>query len=83
MNCIICGRPADRHHIKTRGSGGGDEESNILLLDRIHHVEIHKMGLNSFIKKYPNVRQVLIAKGWEYNEFLGRWVYAKREAPTE
>lgn len=51
--CTVCGTyPSDPHHIKTRGSGGGDTASNLLALCRVHHVEIHKIGSRTFMKKY-------------------------------
>lgn len=53
MPCFICGaRPSDPHHIRTRGSGGGDEPNNMLPLCRMHHVEIHRIGVKSFAERY-------------------------------
>lgn len=39
------------HHIKTRGAGGKDE-SNLLPLCAKHHYELHKIGKDTFAKKY-------------------------------
>jgi hypothetical protein len=52
--CIVCGKvPSDPDHLRTRGAGGGDEESNIIPLCRHpHHIERHTIGLKSFVKKY-------------------------------
>ena len=41
-----CSGGLDVHHIKTRGSGGGDTGDNLILLCRKHHQEAH-MGLIS------------------------------------
>ena len=38
--CLLCGKwgvPIERHHIKSRGSGGGDEENNLIDLCTICH----------------------------------------------
>lgn len=70
--CVInkCLFKAERHHIKTRGSGGSDEEWNILHICRFHHTEIHKIGAYRFSNKYPEIKQILSEKGWEFkNEF--------------
>lgn len=50
--CKVCGRIGERHHIKSRGAGGGDEDKNILILCRNHHQEIHMIGKKTFAKKY-------------------------------
>ena len=51
--CVVCGLwPVDVHHIRTRGSGGGDELSNLMALCRRHHVEIHQTGRETFMRKY-------------------------------
>jgi hypothetical protein len=66
LDCIICGKSnADKAHIKTKGSGGPDDDSNIMFLCRIHHVEQHKIGIITFIEKYPSVKKTIEAKGWE------------------
>jgi hypothetical protein len=64
--CIVCGQPgAERHHIKTRGSGGTDDEWNIMYLDRRHHQEVHQIGIITFTEKYEVVRRYLELNGWE------------------
>ena len=51
--CLVCGRgPSDPHHLKTRGAGGDDSDDNLIALCRVHHVEIHKIGRDTFIQKY-------------------------------
>ncbi len=72
MNCLACNRqPADRHHIKTRGSGGTDEDFNLIALCRICHTAIHRMGSVKFILKHPNVEIHFRNKGWEIKEIFG------------
>ena len=61
MRCEICGLPADRHHVVSRGAGGVDEEYNILLLCRGHHREIHSIGWRTFARRYPKVREAVEA----------------------
>ena len=75
MRCLVCNKlDTDRHHFKTRGSGGTDDEWNILFVCRIHHIEIHKIGNNSFVEKYPEVKDWLLKSGWNFNEFKKKWV---------
>lgn len=52
MKCIVCGLVAEPHHIKSRGAGGDDTIENLLPLCRIHHTEIHTIGLKAFKLKY-------------------------------
>lgn len=73
MKCLICRLPAERHHIKTRGSGGSDDEWNILFICRIHHIECHKIGTSTFAEKYIQVKLWLLSHNWEFNEVLNKW----------
>ena len=54
MSCCVCGAEnmSDAHHIKTRGSGGGDELSNLMPLDRMCHIKAHTIGVKTFYKRY-------------------------------
>jgi hypothetical protein len=64
--CLHCGSPfVDRAHVKTRGSGGGDEDWNIMFLCREAHIEQHKLGIATFAMKYDSVMDWLIENGWE------------------
>ena len=74
--CKACGKrnDIDVHHVKSRGSGGGDEEWNLIPLCRNCHVKIHQYGISKFISKYPNAGEYLISRGWEYDEVIGKWV---------
>ena len=74
MTCIICGAQGEKHHFKSRGSGGTDDEWNIMPLSRGHHVEFHKLGATTFVNKYPQAKEWLIKNGWEFNEFKKKWV---------
>ncbi len=78
MSCIICGLDSERHHIKTRGSGGTDHENNIMMLCRNHHIECHKIGLKTFVRSY-NLKSYMESKNWEYFDVLGKWI-SPREA---
>lgn len=41
--CEICGKKGqtEKHHIKTKGSGGNDTEENLIEVCRICHTKIH------------------------------------------
>ena len=70
--CVVCGAsPTDIDHIKTRGSGGEDEEFNRWSLCRTHHIEKHH-GWTGFLQKYPQAKTALEAKGWEIQTLFGR-----------
>lgn len=70
--CVICGRiPSDRAHIKTRGSGGKNQEFNLIRLCREHHSEQHNIGFVSFSEKYPVIRMLLKLKGWRITDVFG------------
>lgn len=73
MSCLICGHSeTDDCHIKTKGSGGSNEPWNIMPLCRTHHVEQHKIGIITFIKKYLEVRKDIESKGWDIINQFGR-----------
>lgn len=54
MPCEVCraAPPNDTDHIRTVGSGGGDELSNLMPLCRKHHQEKHQTGIKTFASKY-------------------------------
>lgn len=75
MNCLACGiLGVDLHHIKTRKSGGCDSHFNLMPLCRIHHVEIHKIGMNSMAEKYPKIMKFLIDNSYTYCLIRNKWV---------
>lgn len=57
--CVICGSLGERDHVVTRGSGGGDEETNIIWLCRIHHTLRHQKGVVWLADKYPAYKKIL------------------------
>lgn len=73
--CEICGAftELDRDHIKTKGSGGRDDESNIWLICRSCHIAKHRNGLSWIIEKYPHTEKILLDKGWKMVNIFGRW----------
>ena len=74
LNCLVCNKlGVDLHHIKTRKSGGSDNDYNLMPLCRLHHTEIHKIGLTTFANKYNQVKEFLISHGWEL-DFRNRYV---------
>ncbi len=64
FKCTICAKPAERAHIKSRGAGAGWEDWEWVYLCRSHHVEQHKIGIITFIRKYPQFFSAIKAKGW-------------------
>ena len=48
--CVICGRPGEPHHPKTKGSGGSDLDAKPLC--HIHHRQFHGWGRFTFCEKY-------------------------------
>lgn len=61
------------HHIKTRGSGGSDSENNQMPLCAKHHTEVHKIGLNTFAKKYRKV-EIFLKRTHEFDNFINKWL---------
>lgn len=58
--CIICHGPATEYdHVKTRGSGGSDEERNLAPMDRGCHQLRHQMGIVWLADKYPRYKKWL------------------------
>ena len=73
--CIVCNRQGvDLHHVKTRGSGGSDEEFNLMPLCRWHHSQIHTEGLNKLSMKY-RVRNWLEDNDYVYDAYIARWIH--------
>jgi len=73
--CAVCGSLVTcAHHIKSKGSGGHDVESNLMALCQQHHNEVHQYGLRLFVDKYPQVEHVLKSKGWEQTA-AGKWLF--------
>lgn len=66
--CVICGKPSDPCHIKSRGSGGDDAHSNLISFCRTHHQQQHAYGWAKLCFKYPLVVFVLEKKGWVFEK---------------
>lgn len=64
-------RGCDPCHIKSKGSGGPDEEWNLIGLCRNHHIESHKIGWFAFCEKYPSVMNQLMSRGWKFENQFG------------
>lgn len=58
--CEVCGRPAEAHHIVSRGAGGTDESWNVLLLCRRCHRYYHDYGWVKFASYYPHLRAKIL-----------------------
>ena len=55
--CCVCGKPSELHHIDSVGAGRNRKEichigMRALPLCRLHHVEVHRIGRETFLKKY-------------------------------
>ena len=70
--CLLCNRQAVFAHVKTRGSGGDDVIENSMPLCGIHHDEQGRIGIVTFVEKYPIVENNLASKGWRIVEIFGR-----------
>jgi hypothetical protein len=70
---MICENMGEPHHFATRGSGGGDEVYNLTYLCRAHHTEIHQIGRQTFVEKYPVLKTFLLHHNWSICELTGKW----------
>jgi hypothetical protein len=68
VNCLCCGAvpPVDACHIKSRGSGGGDEWFNVIPMCRNCHSLQHQVGWFSFCEKFSHVKHHLELLGWSF-----------------
>lgn len=78
QRCLVCSKlGVDVAHVKTRGSGGLDDEFNLMPLCRAHHTLQHAIGILSFVRQNPVVAAYLETKGWTidngklWNDHLG------------
>lgn len=84
IGCVVCGTwEFEKHHLKTRKSGGSDRETNLFELCRSHHTEIHTLGTNRFAMKYERFKKELIRKGWEFDLTLLRWTHVLERSIIE
>lgn len=71
--CVTCQTVGiDYHHLKSKKSGGCNCGHNLISLCRAHHVEIHKIGRNTFVKKHK-LETYLKFKGWLHES--GKWFF--------
>ena len=70
-NCLICFKPSDAAHIKSRGAGGDDAHDNLIPLCRWHHQLQHSMGWAKFTMGWPIVLNALKDRGWEIRREFG------------
>lgn len=72
--CLSCGGVScDVDHIRSRGSGGGEEPQNKWRLCRLCHTRKHSEGLSRFIQGNLNLIRALCKKGWHFDEYLKKW----------
>ena len=73
--CLCCEKiTVEWHHLKTRKSGGSDHWKNMVPLCREHHQLAHLKHHTYMAIKFDGFRKALIARGWEFNGFLDKWV---------
>jgi len=75
--CLVCGSTDDSvagDHIKSFGSGGECCHENMWAMCFDHHREKHDIGLTLFVERYPDLKGHLKSKGWDYDEFSGKWI---------
>lgn len=74
--CIVTGKQGcDLHHIKTRGSGGTDDEWNLIPISRTLHQRWHHRGTQYMVKGYPAIRNWMIKNGWKFDIYSGKWLH--------
>lgn len=78
--CIGCRKKTDGgnclHHVKSRGSGGGNEAFNLMPLCFSCHELIHR-GMNKFVSKRRGVESWLLENGWNFCVTRGKWIRSK------
>lgn len=63
-SCVICGKPADIHHVNSVGMGNDRElvdhrQKHLIALCREHHQQAHQMGWPMFKENY-HVKAILL-----------------------
>ena len=71
--CEACGSigQTDGAHIKSKGSGGSDDDGNIIDLCRRCHSLQHFLGWDRFIRERERVEKALAKKGFEIVDEFG------------
>lgn len=73
--CVACGTDQNIHvhHVRSRGSGGCDNDFNKLHLCALCHVlgnrSWHKRGFTWFFSQYPHVWETLKKRDWYISPF--------------
>lgn len=71
MNCVACGSlTKELDHIKTKGSGAGNESYEVWPLCRSCHTEKGK-SLVKFVEKNPHLNHELTIRGWTLTNIFG------------
>jgi hypothetical protein len=75
MNCIICGKTGEDHHLLTQKAYPElrDEDWNKMPLCRRHHSQFHRMAATYMANIFKPVRMFLNAKGWKFCETKKKW----------
>jgi len=84
LNCVICKKEGEGHHILTRKAYPGliDAKFNIIPLCRAHHSEWHNKAATYMADTYYQAKIWLVFNGWHYCQTKKTWVppsYSKRE----
>lgn len=68
--CVVCGgRPSDPSHVRSKGSGGPDEDWNVIPHCRSCHMVWHRVGPWVFCQKHPRFKSHLETLGWYWDGF--------------
>lgn len=68
ISCVICAhKETEIHHIKTRGSGGGDYAWNCIPVCRFCHQRIHQVGMIEVCKLFPHFLEYIQKLGWYFD----------------
>jgi hypothetical protein len=83
--CVLCRKhPAGEvHHIKPKGSGGGDWDHNTVSMCRFCHTMTHQLGLLRVTKLYPKFKELIERMGWQYDLVLLRWTHSENFSPHQ
>jgi len=81
--CVVCGCKSDAAHVRSRGSGGGDEPANLMPLCRRHHSEQHSGGWHRFANAHMSVMEALWRRGWRFELTPPVWKLVKASGGEE
>jgi hypothetical protein len=77
--CVLCGSPAEHHHLKTRKAHPEYEHKdwNKIAVCRKHHRMFHDKGTKYMADTFEFVTDWLKHHKWYYDEVLMRYEHAK------